>query len=89
MKPSYEEFIHKKYRKIIHLEGLGYVIFCWLVWVDVLRPSQQFFSHVGIFSWVMKMKFLAQGHYRAAGEIQTHDLAIKSGTPPNELMVLP
>ena len=25
---------------------------CLFVWVEALRPSQQFFSHVGTFFWV-------------------------------------
>ena len=39
---------------------------CLFVWVEALRPSHQFFSHVRAFSWVepvlLKMKCLAQGH---------------------------
>ena len=28
------------------------IIKVFFVWVDALHPSQQFFSHVGMFSWV-------------------------------------
>ena len=39
---------------------------CLFVWVEALRQSQQFFSHVGTFSWIepvlLKMMCLAQGH---------------------------
>ena len=59
------------------------------------RGSQQFFSHVGTFSWVEPVlsnedeSVCSRTQQRACGEILTSNLAIKSGTLPTELTVLP
>ena len=55
-----------------------------IVWIEAFHPSQQFFSHVGMFSWVEPV--LSNGdevscsrtQHLASGEIRTRDLAIKS-----------
>ena len=55
-----------------------------LVRVEALRPSQQFFSHVGTFSWVEPVLSnedevsCSRTQHRAPCEIQTRDLVIKS-----------
>ena len=65
---------------------------CLFVWVEALIPSLQFFSHVGMFSWVEPVLSnedevsCSRTQHRAPGEIQTFDLAI---TLPTELSVLP
>ena len=58
--------------------------FCLFVWVEALRPSQQFFKHVGTFSWVepilsnSEKVSCSRTQHRAPSEIQTHELAITS-----------
>ena len=67
----------------------------WFLWVEALPPSQQFFSHVGTFSWVRPVLSnedevsFSRTQHRAPGETWTCDLAIKSGTLLIELTVLP
>ena len=57
--------------------------FCF-VWVEALHPSQQFFSHVGTFSWVEPVlsneneMSRSRTQHCAPGEILTRNLAIKS-----------
>ena len=60
-----------------------------------LRPSQQFFSHVRMFSWVEPVLSnedevsCSRTQHHVPGEIRTHYLGIKeSGTLPTELTVL-
>ena len=54
------------------------------VCVEAFRPSQQFCSHVGTFSWVVPVLsnedevFCSRSQHCAPGEIRTRDLAIKS-----------
>ena len=54
--------------------------------VEALSPSQQFFSHVGTFSWVEPVLSnedevsCSRTQHGAPGEIRTRDLAIKSPT---------
>ena len=54
------------------------------VWVEALRPSQQFFSHVGTFSWVAPILSnedevsCSRTQHRTLGEILTCNLAIKN-----------
>ena len=53
------------------------------VWVESLCPSQQFFSHVRIFSWVKPVHVLSnedevscsRTQHTTLGEIRTRDLA--------------
>ena len=66
------------------------------VWVEALRPSQQFFSHVRTISWVEPVLSnedevsCSRTQHRAPGEIRTHDLAIKTrDTLQTEQTVLP
>ena len=62
-----------------HMENY-HVLF---VWVEVLRPSQLFFSNVGTFSWVEPVLSnedevsCSRTHHRTTGGIRTFDLAIK------------
>ena len=50
-----------------------------LVWVEALRPNQQFFSHLGTFSWSKEdEESCSRTQHRTPGEIQTRNLAIKS-----------
>ena len=59
---------------------------CLFVWVEALRPSQQFFSHC-MFSSVEPVlinkdeESCLRTQHRAPGEIRTQDLEIKSPTP--------
>ena len=54
--------------------------------IDALCPSQQFFSHIGKFSWVEIVLHVSnedevscsRTQHCAPGEIQTPDLAIRS-----------
>ena len=52
------------------------------VWVEALRPSQQFFSHVGTFSLVEPTPSnedevsCSRTLHRSSGEILTHNLVI-------------
>ena len=61
--------------------------------VEALCPSQQFFSHVGTFSWVEPALSnedevsCSRTQHHAAGEIRTCDLVIKRLS--TELTVLP
>ena len=54
------------------------------VWVAALGPSQQFVTHVGMFSWVEPVLSnedevsSSRTQHPASGEIQTRDLAFKS-----------
>ena len=54
------------------------------VWVEALRPSQQFFSHVGTFSLVEPVLSnedevsCSNTQNRSPGENRTHDLVINS-----------
>ena len=56
------------------------------VWVESLRPRQQFFSHIGMFSWVEPVlsnkneMSCSRTQHRTPGEIRIRDLAIKSPT---------
>ena len=57
---------------------------CSFLWVEVLRPSEQFFSHVGTFSWVEPVLSYeddvscSRAQHLAPGEIRTRNFAIKS-----------
>ena len=63
-----------------------FICLFFFVWVEALRPSQQFFSHVGTFSCIVQV--LRNGNevscsrtqHHAPGEIRTRDLAFKSPT---------
>ena len=63
---------------------IAFLLFCLFVWVEALRPSQQFSSHVGIFSWAEPVLsnedviYCSRKQHSSPGEIQTRDLAIKS-----------
>ena len=37
---------------IMQITSKSPALFCLFVWVEALRPSRQFFKHVGTFSWV-------------------------------------
>ena len=56
----------------------------WFGRFEALRPSQQFFSRFGTFSWVEPIlsnedkASCSRTQHRTSGEIRTHDLAIKS-----------
>ena len=62
---------------------LGSIVFLF-VWVEDLLPSQQFFSHVAMFSWVEPVLSnkdevsCSRTQHCAPGEIRTRDLAIIS-----------
>ena len=62
-------------------------------WIEALRPSQQFFSHVGRFSWVEPVLSneeevsCSRTQHCALGEIQSCDQ--ESGTLSAGLTVLP
>ena len=62
---------------------------CLLVWVEALRPSQQFFSHVGTFSLVEPVlnkedekdeMSCSRTKHSAPGEIRVCDLANRHST---------
>ena len=61
-----------------------FLFVCLFVWVKDLCPSQQFFSHIGTFSWIEPVLSnedevsCSRTQYYTTGEIQTQDLAIKS-----------
>ena len=71
-----------------HIPFKKLVIFLFpIVWVEALRPSQQFYSNLGIISWVElvisnkdDVSCSRKQHY-APGEVWTLKLAIKSLAP--------
>ena len=69
--------------------------FVLFVGVEALRPSQQFFSHIGTFSWVEPVLSnedevsCSRTQHCAPGEIRSRDLSDQeSATLPAELNVL-
>ena len=79
-------FIHQCIYKIdiMQITSKTTALFCLFVLVEALRPNQQFFKHVGTFSWVEPKLSISEEvscsrtQHRAPSEIQTHDLAITS-----------
>ena len=49
-----------------------------LVLFEALHPSQQFFSHVRMFSWVEDEMSCSRTRHCYPNEILTHDLVVKS-----------
>ena len=64
--------------------GTLLIINCLSVCFEALRPSQQFYSHVGSASWVKPVLSnvdevsCSRAQHRAIREIRMHELAIKS-----------
>ena len=70
-------------------------VFFSFVWVEASRPSQQFFSHVGQFSWIEPVlnnedeMFCKDTTPRPWKDSNPQHCDQESGTLPTELMVLP